>query len=102
MRRCHQSCLLALALSCTVLCLRADDAQTAPADAATIKHVPIRLDTPDGPLHGTIDLPAADGPVPVLLVIAGSGPTDRDGNQRALWNDSLKLLGRALAKRGIA
>ena len=37
-----------------------------------------------------------------MLIIAGSGPTDRDGNQPGLRNDSLKLLARGLAGRGIA
>jgi hypothetical protein len=33
------------------------------------------------------------------LIIAGSGPTDRDGNQSLMKNDSLKLLGQALAMK---
>ncbi|HKX08105.1 MAG TPA: alpha/beta fold hydrolase [Stellaceae bacterium] len=36
------------------------------------------------------------------MILAGSGPTDRDGNQPALRNDSLKLLARDLAGFGIA
>ncbi|HEV7684746.1 MAG TPA: alpha/beta hydrolase [Pyrinomonadaceae bacterium] len=38
------------------------------------------------------------------MIIAGSGPTDRDGNSPALpgANNSLKLLAEALAARGIA
>jgi len=63
----------------------------------------VRLSTPTGALHGMLDLP--DGrcaPCPVMVVIAGSGPTDRDGNQPALAGDSLKHLGHALAQRGIA
>ena len=47
-------------------------------------------------------MPPGAGPFPAVLVIAGSGPTDRDGNQPGVKNDSLKLLGRALAARGIA
>jgi alpha-beta hydrolase superfamily lysophospholipase len=40
----------------------------------------------------------------VVLIHAGSGPTDRDGNSPALpgKNDSLKMLAEALAKQGIA
>src|SRR4051812_8274910 len=99
MRRRRRSHILALTLSCTLtlgLIVRADAAQADPARPPTVTQVPIRLDTADGPLHGTIDLPVTDGPVPVLIVVAGSGPTDRDGNQPRLRNDSLKLLGRAL------
>jgi pimeloyl-ACP methyl ester carboxylesterase len=63
---------------------------------------PARITTPTGTLYGTIDLPGGAGPFPVVVVIAGSGPTDRDGNQPQLKNDSLKMLGRELAARGIA
>lgn len=63
---------------------------------------PVELKTPTGTLHGVLDLPAGDGPFPAVLLHPGSGPTDRDGNQAQLKNDSLKLLGRALAADGIA
>lgn len=41
---------------------------------------------------------------PIVLIIAGSGPTDRDGNSpgRQGRNDCLKLLAEALADAGIA
>lgn len=64
--------------------------------------VPIRLETAVGPLYGTVDLAAGRGPFPVVVMIAGSGPTDRDGNQPWLRTDNLKMLGRELAGRGIA
>ncbi len=67
-----------------------------------VDEIAIQLATTAGPLHGTIDLPRGAGPSPVVLIIAGSGPTDRDGNQPLLKNDSLKQLGRGLAARGIA
>lgn len=38
----------------------------------------------------------------LVILIAGSGPTDRDGNQKGLTNNSLKLLAEALANNGIA
>jgi len=62
----------------------------------------IRLETETGVLHGSLDLPNGTPPFPIVLIIAGSGPTDRDGNQALLKNDSLKLLGQALASKGIA
>jgi pimeloyl-ACP methyl ester carboxylesterase len=62
----------------------------------------VHLDTKAGRLDGTLDLPAGAGPFPVVIFIAGSGPTDRDGNQPRLKNDSLKQLGRGLAARGVA
>ena len=61
-----------------------------------------QLETTTGTLHGTLDLPNDPSPCPVVVIIAGSGPTDRDGNQASMRNDSLKLLGRALATNGIA
>jgi pimeloyl-ACP methyl ester carboxylesterase len=63
---------------------------------------PIRLTTTDGQLDGTLDLPPGGGPLPVAIILAGSGPTDRDGNQPQLKNDGLKQLGQGLARRGIA
>lgn len=61
-----------------------------------------QLKTTTGTLHGTLDLPNGTSPCPVVVIIAGSGPTDRDGNQALMKNDSLKLLGQGLAAKGIA
>ena len=63
------------------------------------------LTTKTGVLHGTLLVPSgAKGPMPVALVIAGSGPTDRDGNSPLLpgKNNSLALLADALGQHGIA
>jgi hypothetical protein len=38
----------------------------------------------------------------VALIIAGSGPTDRDGNGPGMKNDSLRLLAQGLADAGVA
>jgi hypothetical protein len=62
----------------------------------------VELKTDTGTLHGTLDLPVGTGPWPVVLLHPGSGPTDRDGNTGPLKNDSLKLVGAALADAGIA
>ncbi|HET9452953.1 MAG TPA: alpha/beta fold hydrolase [Gemmatimonadaceae bacterium] len=65
----------------------------------------MRLETPTGTLHGTLLLPAGTKvPVPVALIIAGSGPTDRDGNSPLLpgRNNSLRLVAEALAASGVA
>jgi alpha-beta hydrolase superfamily lysophospholipase len=57
-----------------------------------------------GQLCGSLVLPPGRSPWPAALVIAGSGPTDRDGNSFLLDApcDNLKLLAQALAARGIA
>jgi pimeloyl-ACP methyl ester carboxylesterase len=60
------------------------------------------LVTPTGTLGGTVDLPSA-ARCPVVIVIAGSGLVDRDGNGgAALHTDVYKQLGAALAARGVA
>ncbi len=63
----------------------------------------IQLETPGGVIHGTLMLPEKL-PAPIALIIAGSGPTDRNGNSPAIpgQNNSLKYLAQGLAERGIA
>jgi uncharacterized protein len=62
------------------------------------------LDTPTGVIKGTLKLPDGASKTPIVLIIAGSGPTDRDGNTplAAGKNDSLKLLANALSSIGVA
>lgn len=75
-------------------------AQAAPA---SILQRPMDLDTGTGTLHGSLLLPRSPNPVPVALIISGSGATDRDGNNSdAGRTDSLKKLAWALARQGIA
>lgn len=64
----------------------------------------LTLQTATGALFGTLSLPAHAKAVPVVLLIAGSGPTDRDGNSPTLAGkgDSLKMLASSLAARGVA
>lgn len=78
-------------------------AGTARADAPGVVQRPITLDTDEGQLHGTLLLPKSSRPVPVVLLIAGSGPTDRDGNNpEGGRNDNLKRLAVILAQHNIA
>ena len=64
---------------------------------------PIELVTSSGKLYGSLLLPKSDKPVPVVLIIAGSGPTDRNGNNSfGGTNDSLKKLAWRLAQNNIA
>lgn len=57
--------------------------------------------TRDG-LHGSLIVPDRGARSATVLILAGSGPVDRDGNLPGLRNDSLKLLARGLAERGVA
>lgn len=66
---------------------------------------PVSLDVGGGTVYGTELTPdGVTGKVPVVLLHAGSGPTDRDGNSTLLPgpNDSLKLVAEGLARKGIA
>lgn len=61
------------------------------------------LELEEGTIYGSLTLPKGKGPFPVALIIAGSGPTDRDGNNpMAGTNNSLKMLAHALAEESIA
>lgn len=64
----------------------------------------IELPTAWGKLCGTLLLPDGRGPWTAALLVAGSGPTDRDGNNPLLPApiDNLKRLAQGLAARGIA
>lgn len=55
-----------------------------------------------GDIFGTLQLPEGSKPMPVVLIIAGSGPTDRNGNQDGVKTNAYKLLADALLKDGIA
>jgi pimeloyl-ACP methyl ester carboxylesterase len=71
---------------------------------------PIQLKADAFTLGGTLALPAnLKGPIPVVLIIAGSGPTDRDGNSPVpianlgtIKAGTYKLLSDSLVRKGIA
>lgn len=53
-------------------------------------------------IDGTIIVPNTSEPPPLAILIGGSGPTDRDGNQQMMKNNSLKFLAEGLYDNGIA
>jgi uncharacterized protein len=64
----------------------------------------ITLATSTGTLSATLEMPVTPGPMPVVLVVYGGIPIDRNGNSH-LFNDSnntVKLICEALWKQGIA
>ncbi len=68
---------------------------------------PITLTTPTGDIYGVIALPEQTKNCPIVLLIAGSGPTNMDGNTvvngvAVQSNDALKLIAEGLADQGIA
>ncbi|WP_261388807.1 alpha/beta hydrolase [Qipengyuania gaetbuli] len=68
--------------------------------APAAAQVAVEAPGPEGSLAGTFVAPAEGKPV--VLVIPGSGPTDRDGNNpMGVTAAPYKLLAEALAERGI-
>ncbi len=61
----------------------------------------ITLQTPTGNIEGTLLLPSVEKPT-IALIIAGSGPTDRDGNSGGLKMNYLKMLAEGLYENNIA
>lgn len=53
-------------------------------------------------IEGTLLTPDANESPVLAILIQGSGPTDRDGNQPNMRNNSLKYLSEGLTKNGIA
>ena len=86
-----------------VLCFVASFVNALAATSVVLDQA-VTLETGSGVLHGSLMLPDGAAPMPVVLLIAGSGPTDRNGNTSGMSgaNDSLKLLAEALAASGIA
>lgn len=63
---------------------------------------PVTLHTQTGDIEGTLTIPLAAERMPVALIIAGSGPTDRDGNGPLIKTDTYKQLAHALSLHKIA
>ena len=61
----------------------------------------ITLQTSAGNIEGTLLLPSVEKPT-IALIIAGSGPTDRDGNSGGLKMNYLKMLAEGLYENNIA
>ena len=75
--------------------------ETAPDPSITESSIVLK--TLSGTIYGTLAMPNNEkGKVPVVLIIAGSGPTDRNGNGPLVNTNTYKLLANALGKAGIA
>jgi len=53
-------------------------------------------------IDGTLLIPESTEDPPLVILIAGSGPTDRDGNQSFMKNNMLKKVAEALTNDGVA
>src|SRR6202161_2500240 len=75
-------------------------ATLAAANAAPVQSY-VEAPGPIGPLKGTMLAPASGG-APMMLVVPGSGPTDRDGNNPlGVKAATYRLLAEGLAAHGI-
>lgn len=77
----------------------------AQAQDASLTETPITYKTLSGIVIGTLAMPAnASEKMPVVLIVADYGPTDRNGNnaQTGVEANTYKLLAISLAKNGIA
>ncbi len=74
-----------------------------PVLAANSREEPVTVPISFGTLSGTLMLPPGNGPFPVALIIAGSGPTDRNGNNTMGVTGNIYMkLAQGLAADGIA
>jgi uncharacterized protein len=53
-------------------------------------------------IHSVLSQPATKGDIPLAIFIAGSGPTDMNGNNPMMKNNSTKLLSEAMVSQNIA
>ena len=53
-------------------------------------------------IEGTLLIPDINSKMPVVIIIAGSGPTDRNGNNPFMVNNSLKMIAESLLENNIA
>lgn len=82
--------------------LQAREAAAAAARDPSIVSKEVSITIPGGLLYGTLSRPLSGAASSAILIIPGSGPTDRDGNSILLpgKNDSLLRLGDGLVKAG--
>lgn len=72
------------------------------AKTAPVKEELVSLKGEALSLYGSLLLPNVNATSTLAIIIAGSGPTDRNGNNMYMVNDHLKKLAQAIAKEGIA
>ncbi|UOE48260.1 alpha/beta hydrolase [Mucilaginibacter sp. SMC90] len=80
-------------------------ASTSIATDPSLVESPVTVKTLLGSISGTLAMPKdASGKVPLVMIIAGSGPTDRDGNspKLGLHANIYKMIANELGKKGIA
>ena len=75
----------------------------AAATSASAAETRLSIEGPSGALQGTLATPDGGPKAPVAIIIPGSGPTDRDGNNPlGVTAGSYRLLAEALAAKGVS
>ena len=62
----------------------------------------IAVSTNSVTINGTLLTPNSKEKIPLVILIPGSGPTNRDGNNVSMKNNSLKFLAEQIAQENIA
>lgn len=70
------------------------------ADATKFVEYDLTFGLPEFPLGGTLTVPVGDGPFPAVVLVHGSGPSDRD--ETVMANKPFRDLAWGLASRGVA
>lgn len=71
-------------------------------NAAKFQDTMIKIASGSAIIEGTLTRPDSNDKDIFVLFISGSGPTDRDGNQAGMRNNSIRFLAEYLAKNGIS
>ena len=75
----------------------------ATAANASAAETRLSIEGPSGALQGTLAAPDSGAKAPIAIIIPGSGPTDRDGNNPlGVTAGSYRLLAEALAAKGVS
>lgn len=71
---------------------------------ATVSESPFKFERKGFTLYGTLTRPrdTTAAPLPVVLIVAGSGPTDRNANGPLIHTNAYAMLAWRLAEQGIA
>jgi len=77
-----------------LLCVGISFAQTKTFNSEDLSITPL--------VDGTLIVPPSFEKIPLAIIIGGSGPTDRNGNQQMLKNNSLRFLAEGLYEEDIA
>jgi len=105
-----KSCIYRLSFASWVICVGAmanaqdlSEAHVMEPHSGAFEERNLEVPGPLGPLSGTLTRPTGDENATTVILIPGSGPTDRDGNSRlGITGGPYRALAHALADGGVA